>query len=272
MDPGKFEVSAEFLAHGDRTLFTLLLEPATRPPRGAVMYLHPFAEEMHKSRHVVSVQARAMASVGYRVLLVDLSGCGDGSGDFVDANWQRWLDDACFAAKHLMSFGEVPLTLWGLRLGALMACELSSLHLDASKLLLWQPVLNGEHQIDQFLRLQTAANILEAVDVFDRKSLWKELRTGHALEVGGYELSAELAMGVSAVRLGSFLPNCDVGWFEIGPTAGAALGRASENVIASWRDRGLSVSSLHIEGPAFWRNHDTVFNPLLQQATLGWLE
>ncbi len=43
---------------------------ASATPRGAIVYIHPFAEELNRSRHVVALQARAFAEAGYAVLPV----------------------------------------------------------------------------------------------------------------------------------------------------------------------------------------------------------
>jgi len=53
---------------------------------GSVLYGHPFAEEMNKSRRMAGLQARALARAGYDVLQIDLRGCGGSSGDFGDAS------------------------------------------------------------------------------------------------------------------------------------------------------------------------------------------
>jgi alpha/beta superfamily hydrolase len=40
---------------------------------------------MNKARRMAALQARALAALGYGVLLLDLHGCGDSSGDFGDS-------------------------------------------------------------------------------------------------------------------------------------------------------------------------------------------
>ncbi len=69
--------------------------------RGAVVYVHPFAEEMNKSRRMAALQSRALAAAGFAVLQIDLLGCGDSSGDFGDASWDEWIDDVLLAVRWL---------------------------------------------------------------------------------------------------------------------------------------------------------------------------
>jgi hypothetical protein len=46
-----------FLNTARGALFCLVLTPQNRATQGAILYLHPFAEEMHKSRRMAAVQA-----------------------------------------------------------------------------------------------------------------------------------------------------------------------------------------------------------------------
>ena len=268
MSPGKCSISADFLNHQGRKLFYLLLEPTDSRVQGSVLFLPPFAEEMHKSRQIVASNARELAAAGYRVMLLDLTGCGDSGGDFSEASWPVWLQDAHFAIHTLKEFGDEPLTLWGLRMGALLACELAQGRDDISRLVLWQPVLNGEQQVDQFLRLKTAAGIVNDAITFDRKSLWSELRAGRSLDVAGYELGAKLALELAKVRLNDLVPLCPVHWLEIGASSAGAPSPASENVIARWREQGLQVTTAYVQGEPFWRTVDAPDNPQLHQRTL----
>jgi len=270
MSPEKCSITAGFLDYPERKLFHLLLRPSALPARGSVLFLHPFAEEMHKSRRNVSAAARLLAQSGYNVLLPDLSGCGDGSGEFSQATWSLWVEDATRALGVLADLEQVPVSIWGLRLGALLATQLAGNRSDISQLLLWQPVLNGEQQIDQFIRLETAANMLDGSGVFDRKTLWNELREGRSLEVAGYELSSELALGIAKIRLNDLTPQCPVKWLEVGSASSVAL--PSNNVIAHWEERGLQVESHVVAGQPFWRTHDSAINKELQDATLAMLK
>ncbi|MBN9422686.1 MAG: alpha/beta hydrolase, partial [Candidatus Accumulibacter sp.] len=115
---------AFFLPATSGQRYCLFHRPATEgAARGALVYVHPFAEEMNKSRRMAAVQARALAAAGYAVLQIDLHGCGDSSGDFADASWAGWLDDVELACAWLRARCAAPLWLWGLRSGCLLAAE-----------------------------------------------------------------------------------------------------------------------------------------------------
>lgn len=271
METRRCSIDAGFLDQPSRRLFRLLLRPTDRAPRGSILFLPPLAEEMHMSRRNVAMQARLLAESGFNVLLLDLTGCGDSPGEFVDASWQTWKQDATFALDSLRVLDSVPLILWGLRLGGLLACDLSEEREDIQRLLLWQPVLNGEQQIDQFLRLRTAAAAVDRITGFDRRSLWGELRSGHALEIAGYDLSPALALEVAEVRLRDLTPSCAVDWIEIFASETPEMTPPSRNLAAHWRENGVPVETMALNGEPFWRAQDAAINDTLLRATAGLL-
>src|SRR3546814_1526626 len=57
--------------------------------------------EMNRSRRMAALQARALAALGIDVLLLDLFGTGDSAGDFRDARWEIWREDAMAAVAWL---------------------------------------------------------------------------------------------------------------------------------------------------------------------------
>ena len=83
-----------FLPAGNGERLCVLYRPASaRALRGAIAYVHPFAEEMNKARRTAALAAHAFAQAGYAVLQLDLFGCGDSDGELKDACWQTWKDD-----------------------------------------------------------------------------------------------------------------------------------------------------------------------------------
>lgn len=196
---------ASFLSIDGSDRFCLL----HRPPgalRGGLVYLHPFAEEMNRSRAAVAHAARAFAANGYAVLQIDLFGCGDSAGDFGEASWSQWKVDAQTAVRLLQERMQVPTGLWGLRAGALLAAEVSR-ELDTPvPLLLWQPVLSGRQHLQQFLRLHLAAEMLEGRAQEGRvqggtDACLAQLNAGLSIEIAGYMLSPALAHGLAGSEL-----------------------------------------------------------------------
>lgn len=74
--------------------FTMQWAPAGRAPAARCCCCPPFGEEMNKSRRTLAWSARHFARHGWAVLALDLGGTGDSAGDFGDATWAGWIDDA----------------------------------------------------------------------------------------------------------------------------------------------------------------------------------
>ena len=213
---------ARFLPVNGSDRFCLLHLPADRP-RGSILYLHPFAEEMNRARAVAARQARAFAAAGYAVLQIDLQGCGDSAGDFSDATWPGWHADALAAAELLQDRFDAPLCLWGLRSGALLAGEVARALPSGVALLLWQPVLSGRQHLQQFLRLSLAADMLEGRADREKGSsttLLAQLDSGRAVEIAGYTLAPALALGLAASALAQPEPGRPMHCIEVVPAGG----------------------------------------------------
>ncbi len=247
-----------FLARGQGQRFCLYHAPAGRC-RGAVLYLHPFAEEMNKARRMAALQARALAARGYGVLQIDLDGCGDSSGDFGDARWDGWLADVAAGRQWLEQQLDQPVTLWGLRLGSLLALDYAaSAERPPRGLLLWQPVLNGASFLTQFLRLRLANALLgEGPQGDDTASLRAALQAGTALEVAGYLLAPQLAAALDRLDAAKLPPPpCPVDWFDMVAAPERPLPVASSRLGAAWRERGCQLSQQAVAGPSFWSTQE----------------
>ena len=223
--------------------------------RGAFVYAHPFCEEMNKARRMAALQSRRLASLGYAVLQIDLFGCGDSSGAFAEARWEIWKKDVRAALDWLRSRVRAPLSLWGLRLGATLAADVArDPGLEIDHLILWQPVVNGEAFLTQFLRLRLAAEMLaEGAAQSGVRELRESLRRGEALEIAGYDLHPQLAAQIDALRLVDLPPavrrvHCQ----EVTAVEPPSVTPASQRALEAWRSRGLPVRSSAVIGEPFW--------------------
>lgn len=238
--------------------------------RGGVLYLHPFGDEMNKARRMAALQARELAALGYGVLQIDLYGCGDSSGDFNDARWEAWLDDAAAGLAWLRAQLGQPVSVWGLRTGALLALECARADGAVARVALWQPVPSGAAYLTQFLRLRTA-NAMLAEDGDKNsgtKALRETLRGGASLEVAGYEIAPALADALEAreaIKLG--VTGCPVHWFDIGSGAARAITPAVARVTAAWEQQGVDVRVHQVDAAQFWATQEITECPPLLAAT-----
>ena len=237
--------------------------------KGLVLYVHPFAEEMNKSRRMAAIQARAMAAAGFGVLQIDLLGCGDSSGDFSEATWQHWVQDVLHAAQWLQAKGDAPLWFWGLRGGCLLAVAAAMQRKQPSQFVFWQATPNGKTHLQQFLRLKMASELQSGQAKAAMDALRASLDAGLSVEVAGYGISAPLAKGLEAAKLCAPEQSRRLIWFEMSNREDAALMPASEAVLGEWAAAGCEVHSEIIRGPAFWHTTEIEDAPHLIDATLA---
>ena len=246
-------------------------------PRGLVVFAQPFAEEMNKSRRMAAMQARALAGQGWAVLMPDLLGCGDSAGDFGDASWTAWVDDVVHASAWLREQAQTwagdasaeppPLTLWGLRTGALLATEAAARLGDVQQLLFWQPALSGKTVLQQFLRLQLASELLGGDAGGGTQALRTRLAAGDSVELAGYRLSPGLAQGLGNARLQAPPGVRQVHWLDVSAREDAILAPGPASAVTQWREAGCQVHAQVVTGPAFWQTTEIEDAPRLIEAT-----
>ncbi|MEN6584674.1 MAG: hydrolase 2, exosortase A system-associated [Sulfuricella sp.] len=263
-----FEMEPFFLSGEHGALFCVYLYPSHITPKGSILYLHPFAEEMHKSRRMAALQARRFAAEGYAVLQVDLTGCGDSACDFGDATWETWLADARRAFAWLSAKATGPIILWGLRTGASLAVELARALPDIQRLILWQPIVNGEQYLNQFLRIKLASEMLSGNQAQSgTKDLRAKLEAGENIEVGGYMLGAAMARDLARMKLADIPSPCPVEWIEVGAEEGGSPSPASQRIVEAWRAAGVNLHARTLSGEPFWVTQEITECPSLIEAT-----
>ena len=175
-----------------------------------IVHVSPFAEELNNTRRLVSEAARAMAAAGHTVVVADMTGTGENSQDFVDANWSAWKGDLTVLLDWAQVQGATQIVLWGIRSGCLLAAEMASMSdKNIAGLLFWQPELSGGKIVSGFLRLgAVASNLRGGKDSVER--FRKDLRKGNVVNVLGYSVSPLLFDELEAIhpdyRLSTDLP------------------------------------------------------------------
>ena len=282
---------AFFLPADTGQRFCLLYRAQGDVERGLVIYVHPFAEEMNKSRRMATLQARALSAAGYTVLQIDLLGCGDSSGDFGDATWQGWVDDVVAACRWLraqhgnpgylsttmdcraaLAMTALPLWLWGLRAGCLLAVDAARQMEEPCNFLFWQPPAAGKMLLQQFLRLKVAGDMLSGQSKGVMEAKRQQLASGSAVEIAGYLLAPGLASGLEQATLSPPTPVSDAQqlvWLELSTREDASLSPVAVKTIALWQEAGYGVSSRIVRGPAFWQTTEIEEAPALIEATVA---
>lgn len=240
-------------------------------PRGAVLHVHAFAEELNKSRRMVALTARALSEAGYAVLQLDLHGCGDSSGEFAETSLGQWVDDITCAALWLQARHEGELWLWGARAGCLLAARAASQIAGPRRLLFWQPQASGKLVLQQFLRLKMASQMQQGASKGVTDTLRRDLESGLAVEVAGYRLGSVLARELEAIAL---LPPQAAGpddrlvWLETTSRVPASLLPTSAAQLSQWQAAGYAVRADAVAGPPFWQTLEIEEAPALVEATV----
>lgn len=260
--------------------------------RGQVLYVHPFAEEMNKSRRMAALQSRALAQAAFDVLQIDLLGCGDSSGDFGDATWADWVNDVVTGYHWLrarcVARGEQarrpPLWLWGQRAGCLVATQAAQGLPEPCNFLFWAPTPSGKPLLQQFLRLKAAADMASGNAKAVMEGLRSDLAQGRPVEIAGYLLAPALASGLEQASLTP--PNATataadtsvassppgllakrVEWFELSTRDDATLTPVASRAIEQWQQAGYTLHSHIVQGPSFWQTSEIEDAPALMAAT-----
>ena len=268
---------AFFLPTRNGSLFCLYHAPQGPVQRGQVLHLHPFAEELNTCRRVSAQFARALAEAGFAVLQFDMYGCGDSEGDFGDATWATWRNNAQEALAELhRRAGEpteaAPLWLWGVRSGALMSADMLP-NMDAPcHVLWWQPVVSGQQVLQQWLRLDAAKAWLGQGPSGKALSPSDQLKQGQTVHVAGYPITPALAQSLKAASLQTATrpigADAHLSWMELTASEADDLPTAVTRHARIWEDAGWTVSARGMPCPPFWQQFGDVSSPELVQASL----
>ncbi len=271
------DVQASLSGHhvqGSRGQIFLLLRQPLRP-NGGVLIVPPFAEEMNKSRAMVSRLSRSLAARGVATVVPDLFGTGDSDGDFGDASWECWQDDLQSAHAWCASRGIPVAGLLAIRLGAALAvtAAASGRLPPVERAVFWQPSLNGARHLTQFLRLRLAALLASEGRNATVTMLREAAARGETLEVAGYRLSPSLVAELDAVTPPDWLPS-NLGrvlLIEVVRNEATAMPEAARRLVESTRAQGGVANLAIAQGEPFWASTEITVNSQVVEASVNFL-
>ncbi len=260
-----FDITADFLDSPQGRVFVIHRYPQFPRASHGVVLVPPFAEEMNCSRRMLTLLAEALASCGYHVVLPDFYGTGDSEGDFSEASWSGWLEQLdCCVADMQNNYGVSHYSLIGGRVGALLLADyMRQFRPCPEKLVLWQPVIDGEAYLKQFLRLRLAYDMLTGEGGENTGSLIQSLADGGVVEVAGYGLTSAVADGLSSSALRNTVADRlpETLWIDLIASNTSKPPLFNRNLVAAWLETGAQVKHLLVVGESFWNSGEVVVNP-----------
>ena len=188
-----------FFGSARARLFGAVHRPGANRTGKGVVLCYPTGQEYMRIHRTYAELARSLVSAGYCVLRFDYFGCGDSEGEFIDATFERWVDDIHAAHDELCFAGGVnDIWLVGSRLGANLALEAAGGRPDLKGLVLWEPILDGQAYISTLKRAHEDLLRNNAVlDGYESRSLPHQCYA----EYTGYPFSRKLFGQLSAIDL-----------------------------------------------------------------------
>ena len=249
---------AFFLSGATAPLFALHWHgnPALAP----VLLLPPLLEELNKSRRQLNQLALALQAAGRGVLLVDWSGTGDSGAELADVTWSHWQAEVAQARAFLAERYRQPPILCALRGGALLLPE----HPDCDWWLC-APVLDGQQQLTQWLRLKLMAARM-AGDNLTSDQLMAQIAAG-GVEIAGYWLTSALVEPMRRVRVADALLQSQGQRHLLELSSSSTPSPALQPLLHSTR-----VSWQAVAGEAFWQTTEITVCPALTEALLARLQ
>lgn len=190
-------MNPQFFGKADAPLYGVYLPPKATPRDAGVVLCYPFGQEYMRAHRAFRQLALLLAKKGYHVLRFDYRGTGDSSGDIEDVTPQDWIEDVGLAVQELRdSAGVNSITVVGLRLGALVAGAACARDLNVDRLIVWDPIVEGEGY-ERELLAEIAA---EQPTDWSPRSGNAETADG-ALLFNGFRLSRQFREGLRALTL-----------------------------------------------------------------------
>ena len=155
--------------------------------------------------------ARRMASNGLMVLRFDYRGCGDSHGTFDAFSIQDWVDDTLcvveFASQQYQTTSGTPpssISLLGIRLGAAIAMDASTRNQTINRVVMWEPVVEGQSHFSQELRKKLVKEMVTTGNNSStRAELIQSLKDGNSIDFDGYAISPRLYQELCSIDITS---------------------------------------------------------------------
>jgi exosortase A-associated hydrolase 2 len=169
---------------------------------------------------------------------------------------------------------NVPLVLWGLRLGGLIALDYAAITSQPLQdIILWQPVNAAKIYVTQVLRQRVAALMVRDLPAETTAQIRQKLEDGENVEISGYTVGRALISDIEAIDITAMSGLClgKIYWMEHVTEAGKEIGVASRKAVDQLVHQGNQVVVHTFSDPPIWLIHERDFAPQLLALTNGLL-
>ena len=242
-----------YFGSSKQQLFGIYHAPESQPAKSSgVVLCYPLGHEYLRAHRAFRNLAVALAGQGFHVLRFDYFGSGDSAGDPEDTGVGQCLADLDAAIEELKDTSGVSrVSLIGLRFGATFAAIASARRRDVDRLVLWDPVLDGESYVSELKTLQHRWLI-------DR--LGSAEAAADETELIGFALTSAIAAELVATRL----PQRGLQAKSIALML--SEDRSAYRTLAAALGDGGVVASTIVAEPHHWDSGDMVHQILLPHA------
>jgi alpha-beta hydrolase superfamily lysophospholipase len=262
-------VLAGFMGAPDKQLFYCYHAPCAAIARPYGLVLCPPAGREYVFTHRTFWQlANRLTRAGFPVLRFDYFASGDSAGEDGEGNVEQWLDDIAAAVRTFRDHScGARVCLAGFRVGASLAVLHAVRHQDVDRLILWDPVVDGDSHVDQ---------LLAAHRRWQRLQVWRDKSTAASdgmREVVGFLLSPRLEQDLRGIDLGAL---------HRAPARRALLLRSrphpdADDIGDLLSRLGVAVDRQHVPWPEFWVEGEELDDVLMPparvlQALVAWAE
>lgn len=273
-----YRLDPAFINGSQGALFSMHYTPLSASDT-CVIGVPSFAEEMNRCRYMQTMLAQQLCEKNNTGLLcVDPFGTGDSAGNFNEGGWEQWVDDTVTAYHYAKHLGYTNICLLGVRFGALLALAATEKLLGTeetpSRLVFWQPIINGHSAFTQFLRIKIAASIGRDEEAGNTADLEAQMLEGKVIEVAGYFVSKDIFTGIRDAAITNHLSitNVPIDWYTVLASEERKTPRGDSKVIDKWMENGATINHHKVIGPAFWQAHERTLVPSLVTDTVNHLQ
>ena len=146
-----------YFGMSDRPLFGVYHPPKGEVNRNSgILLCYPFGHEYMRSHRAFRQLSLLLSREGYHVFRFDYFGTGDSGGKTGEGDIAQWLDDIEVAIEELQATAGIEkVSLVGLRLGAALVSLAAKGRDDIPRVVLWDPVVQGEPYIEELLEARS---------------------------------------------------------------------------------------------------------------------